>query len=235
MPPAPPAEPALPLAPLAFAAALLPVLAVLAAWTLSTQQGLIPVCLPFVDGCVSVSRAARHGLANHVFRALMLPAAVLQALTWIVAARWLAAHGDTGRARRWLAPLGLAAAVALVLYGSFLGTEGPVYRALRRNGTAVWFGFTCIALLLLAQCVQRRADAGAWALGNAARRALHLLGGLLVALGLANAFAALFAAPALANRIENVAEWWGAAILMTGFAAIGLLWHRTGAALRFRA
>jgi len=59
----------------------LPAAAALAAWLLSMRLDLIPVCNPFFDGCVSISRAARHELPNHIFRACVLPAAALQALT----------------------------------------------------------------------------------------------------------------------------------------------------------
>ena len=219
----------LPLWPLPLAAGLLPAAASLVAWWLSTHLGMVPACNPFVDGCVSVSRAARHGLPNHLFRALVLPGAALQALTWIVAARWLAGRGVRGRGIGWIAPLGVIAAAALVLYGTFLGTEGTAYRMLRRYGTTAAFGFTCIAMLLFAAAVQRLAEAGRMPLGSIARRAGDTLAVALVLLGLANVFAGLWAVPALADRIENVAEWWASAILVAGYAAIARLWWRTGA------
>jgi len=40
-----------------------------------------PACNPYLEGCVSISRAARHGLPNHLFKALVLPAAALQGVT----------------------------------------------------------------------------------------------------------------------------------------------------------
>ena len=140
--------------PLALLAGLLPMVAALAAMAVSVQQGLVPACNPFVEGCVSVSRAARHGLPNLIFQVLMVPGATLQALVWLLAARWL--QPDQGRAERGvrlLAPLGVMAAVALVVYATFLGTEGPVYRWLRQYGTVVYFGFTCLCLLLLGRTV----------------------------------------------------------------------------------
>jgi len=82
-------RPGVALWPLALVAGLLPAVAALLALALALQAGLVPACNPFVDGCVSISRAARHGLPNHVFRALVLPAAVLQALAWLLQARAL--------------------------------------------------------------------------------------------------------------------------------------------------
>ena len=70
-----PHRPSIPLWPLALLAGALPALAALVAWGLSIRFALAPECNPFIDGCVSISRAARHGLPNHVFRAIALPAA----------------------------------------------------------------------------------------------------------------------------------------------------------------
>lgn len=226
----PPARPAAAVAlwPLALAAGLLPAVATLAAWALSMHLGLVPACNPFVDGCVSISRAARHGLPNHLFRALLLPAAVLQALTWWLAARWL--RGLAGAAAmRGLAALpllGTTAAVALVLYGSFLGTDGPIYRALRQYGTVVYFGFTCLCLLIAGGAVQRAVAAGALALAPVLRHAMVALSAALVLLGLGNALVGAMADGDLRTRVENVTEWWGALIFVLGFVALAAMWRR---------
>ena len=218
----------LPLWPLALLAALLPAAAALLALWLAVRAGGVPACNPFIDGCVSISRAARHDLPNHVFRALMLPAATLQGLVWLLTARWLRAGlGPTGGLRA-LAPLGLTAAVALVLYASFLGTEGPVYRGLRQYGTVVYFGFTCLCLLLAGEGMLRLAASRRVTLPRALPAALTVLAGLLVALGLFNALVAALVGEPLKERIENVTEWWGALVFVLGFTALALVWRRLG-------
>lgn len=238
----------MPLWPLALLAGLLPAVAALVAWGLSTQLGLIPACNPFFDGCVSISRAARHDLPNHVFRALVLPAATLQGLVWLLAARWLrdafggarpppGARAPAPRGLRWIAPLGAAAAVALVLYGAFLGTEGQAYRWLRQYGTVVYFGATCICLLLVGDAVQRHGRdpaAGGWRLPPLLERAMLALGWLLVALALANAYVAALVGEPWKGRIENVTEWWGALIFVLGFVALAAMWRRLGLRLALR-
>ena len=50
--------------------------------------------------------------------------------------------------------------MALVVYATFLGTEGPTYRWLRRYGTVVYFGFTCLCLLLTGRGVSRLSARG---------------------------------------------------------------------------
>ena len=167
---------------------MLPAAAALIAFALAVHEGLAPACNPFLDGCVSISRAARHGLPNHVFRALVLPAAVLQALAWLLQARrWPRPRAATMRgSAAVLAVLGVAAGIALVLYGSFLGTEGATYRWLRRYGIVVYFGGTCLAMLVLGRALQRLHALGALHLPRGHERALLALFGAIVLLGLGN-------------------------------------------------
>jgi hypothetical protein len=223
-----PSTRSLPLWPLALVAALLPAVASLAAWALSTHAGLIPSCNPFIDGCVSISRAARHEWGNHVFRALVLPAATLQALVWLLQAQALHAAGGAAfvRVARALAVIGVVAGIALVLYGSFLGTEGPVYRGLRRYGTVVYFGGTCLAMLLTARALQRLHALGVLGLPRTHEHALVALLALVVLLGLTNALVGAFAGAALQDRVENITEWWGALGLTLAFVTLASLWRR---------
>jgi len=227
---APPTRPAtaMVLWPLPLVAGLLPAVATLAAWALSMHLGLVPACNPFIDGCISISRAARHDLPNHVFRTLVLPAALLQALTWWLAARWLRDLPGAA-AMRGLAALpllGATAGLALVLYGSFLGTDGPIYRALRQYGTVVYFGFTCLCLLIAGGAVQRAVAAGALTLAPALRHAMVALSVGLVMLGLGNALVGAAADGELKYRVENLTEWWGALIFVLGFVALAAMWRR---------
>jgi nicotinamide riboside transporter PnuC len=223
--PGPPAS-AWPLWPLALLSGLLPLVATVVATTLSMQQGLVPTCNPFWDGCTSISRAARHDLPNHLFRALMLPAATLQAVVWLLTARWLLQCGAVGRGVAWIAPLGVVAGIALVVYGSFLGTEGPMYRWLRQYGTVAYFGFTCLNLLLTGNAVQALVRAGRLRMPRALECAMVTLATTLVLLGLGNAIVAAAFGEPLKGRVENVTEWWGALIFVLGFVALALMWRR---------
>src|SRR6187551_3232532 len=48
--------------PLPLLAGLLPLIATVVAYLMSIRLGLVPECNPFLEGCVSISRAARHDL-----------------------------------------------------------------------------------------------------------------------------------------------------------------------------
>jgi hypothetical protein len=208
--------------PLPFIAGALPFAATLMAYTLSVRLGLIEPCNPFLDGCTSISRAARHALPNHLFRALLLPAAVLQGLSWLLCVAWLRGLGAAPtRKLRALPWLGLAAALFLVLYGTFLGTEGTAYRWMRRYGVVVYFGATCIAMLI--------ASDAAHAVVTRARGIARLLQALCVALpllGLANALAPVFDARVdTIDALQNSTEWWAGLVFTLFFVLLACLWR----------
>ncbi len=203
-------------------------------WWLPLAAGLLPAagtlfasCNPLLDGCVSISRAGRHDLPNIVFRGLLLPGATLQAIVWWLAAVWLRRLGaPPDRLLRLLPWVGVTAALFLVLYGTFLGTEGPGYQWMRRYGVVVYFGGTCIAMLIVGGAVQRAA-AGAGRLRLAAV-VLYLLVAVLPLLGLANSTAPLYLpSEAAQDAFGNATEWWGALVFTVFFVVLAWLWRRT--------
>lgn len=212
---------------LPLAAGLLPAVGTIVAFNLAVAQGQFASCNPLIDGCVSISRAGRHDLPNIVFRALLLPGATLQAIVWLLAGSWLRRLGaPQHRLLRLLPWVGVTAAVFLVLYGTFLGTEGPGYRWMRRYGVVGYFGLTCIAMLIVGGAVQR-VNAATGRLRHAATL-LYLLVAALPLLGLANSASPLFlAGEAARNAFGNVTEWWGALVFTVFFVALAALWRRT--------
>jgi hypothetical protein len=210
----------LPLWPLPLLIALLFLVAAHAAYLLSIQAGHVPACVPYLEGCVSISRAARHGLGNHLFRLLVIPCAVLHALVWLLAHRWL-------RGGRWMVVLGVVSAIALAVYATFLGTEGEAYRFLRRYGVVVYFGFGYLAQLALMRRATRTGELPAGVIATQAWIAAAMLG-----LGLANVVAGLAVAdPAARDRWENVFEWWLGLLMVGWYAVLACGWKRHGLAL----
>lgn len=213
---------------LPFAAALLPLLATVIAYQLAIRLGLVPGCNPFLEGCVSISRAARHDLPNILFRALILPAAVLQIACWLLCPAWLRSLGAAqDRWYRVLPWLGFFAGVAMILYGTFLGTEGEGYRSMRRYGTVVYFGFTCIGMLIVSGEMQRLVRT------HPHRR--HVTNALLALcltlplLGLAHVLVPLvLPGEATKDALENITEWWGGAIFTVFFFVLAWGWRATG-------
>lgn len=213
----PPAAVLLPLWPVPLLCAALPLAATWIAFALSVQGGHIEACNPFWDGCTSISRAARHGLGNAVFRALVLPAAMLQVLLWWLLRHWLRGQGrDPGAV---LSALGLVAGAFLVLYATFLGTEGAIYQLLRRYGVTVYFAATYLALLLALRHLHRPP-------ADALYRPLLGIALAMLALGIASTLAtAMVAAEAMRDRIENVLEWQLGVWLTAMFVLVAWRWR----------
>lgn len=211
----------IPLWPLPFLAALMPFVAGHVAWWLSVSDGLIPRCNLYWDGCVSISRAARHGAGNHLFRMLMLPCAALQVMCWWAAALWL--RRDTGSVVRVLPWLGLVAGVFLALYATFLGTSGPTYEAMRRYGINLYFGFTYLALLAVLRTLSKRLPR------HRAYVPLMTVALGFMALGLATLVLRYTVADErVLDRWENALEWHLGLWLTAMFAVMAWRWWRDG-------
>ena len=153
--------------PIAWLAALLPLVTIHLCFVVSAAEGHIDWCLPYWDGCSSISRAGRHGTAYFLFKGGMIPALVMQALFWTLNRRWLRACG--GPDQRSLMIMGWVAAFCLLLYTLTLGHRGDTFHLLRRIGVMGYFGLTFIAQLRLSAALAALPD---WS--HAGRRLLRL-------------------------------------------------------------
>ena len=135
---------------LAILITLLPLIAGNSAYIISACSGLVPWCIPYLDGCTTVSRAGRSGDAIYLFRATMIVYGVLLILFWIYSQQWLnllaSSAKKTARIILWL---GVIAAIFLIVYIDYLGTTGQVNRFMRQFGIMVYFTFTPLAQLLM--------------------------------------------------------------------------------------
>lgn len=220
--------------PLPLLAGLLPLVATVIAYRMSIRLGWVPECNPFLEGCVSISRAARHDLPNILFRAMLLPAAVLQSICWLLCPSWIRTLGAApDRWQRVLPALGVAAGIFLVLYGTFLGTEGEGYRWMRRYGVALYFGLTSISILIVSDQMWRRLRSKR--LERRIALALLTICAMLPLLGLAHVLLPLWwPEPSTRDALQNITEWWGGAIFTAFFGALTWAWHSTGFGLQLR-
>jgi hypothetical protein len=213
----------------AWATGLWPLLAVHGAWIISLNAGLVPACVPYVEGCTSISRAARQGDAILLFRAMMLPYVGLLALFWLLNARWCALLApERVGVRRAMLACGLVGSVFLALYATTLGVDGDFYRWLRRYGINLYFSLTVLAQMFLISIASR-----AEALGTGLRRAFLWLLALLLGLGLASLpLQFLLDDPAQDARM-NALEWQYAFLMVAAYPLTGLAWRRSGFLLQF--
>ncbi|MCK4675194.1 MAG: hypothetical protein KAT61_04720 [Gammaproteobacteria bacterium] len=129
---------------------ILPLLASNAVYLLSAYEGFVPWCIPYIEGCTTISRAARSGNSIFIYRASMIAYGVLLIWFWIYAHQWLnLLYGQATKISRLILWLGVVAAIFLIVYIDFLGTTGEVNRFMRRHGIMIFFTFTPLAQLLL--------------------------------------------------------------------------------------
>lgn len=202
--------------------ALVPFVVTHAALWISIERGYVPACVPYLDGCTSISRAARHGLANVLFQWVMVPMAAVHVANWWLVAGRLRERLPASRAVLALWPLGFVAGLALATYAFALGTEGDFYRWMRRFGIIFYFGCTYLAQLAF-QSAWRRVDAGA-------SRPVEVMRAILLVLllmGLAST-AVTHAVPEedFKNTVENVLEWHLGLLMTLWFALMAAVLRR---------
>jgi hypothetical protein len=121
------------------------------------QAGLVPVCIPLFEGCLSISAACRSEPVIYLFRSIMLPMSVLLVGFWWLNYRYLTQILPDRRLYRTVVlTLSVTGSVFLILYVIFLGTDGKVYEFLRRLGIYVFFGGTGVAQLLTTIVVRQQ-------------------------------------------------------------------------------
>ena len=135
---------------LAILVIILPLLASNGAYLLSAYEGLVPWCMPYIDGCTTISQAGRSGNTIFFYRAVVFPYSVLLILFWLYSTSWLdLLHGHTTKIARIIFWLGLAGSIALLIYIDFLGTTGEINSFMRRIGAMFYFTLTPLAQSLM--------------------------------------------------------------------------------------
>ncbi|ABC26982.1 conserved hypothetical protein [Hahella chejuensis KCTC 2396] len=210
---------------------LLPVLVAHAAWLWSSLVGAIDGCLPYWDGCVSISKAARSSDALYLFRAGMIIHAVLLLVFWFQAGAFLKLNQASTGAVRAMQCLGAIGALFLVLYADFLGVDGRVYRLLRQYGVTIYFSFTVLAQMLLLRSLLTLFRSPALHAATGVQKWLRAKTWLcwwMLALGLASVANSLLLENPAKDRWENVIEWFFALSMTTYFAFTAMIWRRLG-------
>lgn len=197
-------------------AGLLPVAGVIVAYKLGVDAGVLPACVPFVDGCTSISATGRYMPGSMVFRAAMLPQAAFLIVTWWVAAEWLKNAVPSARRHRVILISGIVGAIALVVYVTFLGTKTPLYEFMRRFGIYFYFLGTALSQLLFTLELPT----------SRIRRLMFWTIATPFVLGLLNI--GLKAVLEDSDNIENGIEWVSALLMQLWFLQLYFVWRAAG-------
>jgi hypothetical protein len=137
-----------------LATGLLPIIAIHICYLLGIEYAGLPACIPYLDGCTSISATGRYPPASYLFKAVMMPCSVLLCVYWVLNTAWLramdSAVGRSATRHNAISVFGIAGAISLIVYVSFLGTAEPFYEFMRRFGVYLYFLASVIAQLLLA-------------------------------------------------------------------------------------
>jgi hypothetical protein len=130
-----------------------PIFAAHVSYLIGIRAGVLPACMPYIAGCTSISATGRYPPASFLFKSIMMPEAILLAAYWLFSVAWLRSlertAGRSADSGTMVGVFGVAGALFLIVYVTFLGTEGPVYDFMRRYGVYLYFLFTVIAQLIL--------------------------------------------------------------------------------------
>ncbi|MCW9005969.1 MAG: hypothetical protein OQK70_11965 [Gammaproteobacteria bacterium] len=135
---------------------LIPLISANTAYLISASANHVPWCIPYIEGCTSISRAARHGDALFLFRGLMMFYAVLLIYYWWLVKLWInKLDKQPVKISRIIFWLGTCGAIFLIVYIDFLGSTGSIYRFMRRYGVIFYFSLTPLAHLLMINHVNK--------------------------------------------------------------------------------
>jgi hypothetical protein len=214
---------------------LLPIVAIHISLFVAINAASIPACIPYIDGCASISATGRYEPASFIFKPAMLSEWVILIFYWLFNVAWLRAlarrAGDSPEIGRSIAVAGTIGALALVLYTTFLGTQAPFYEFMRRIGIYFYFGASVIAQIMLARhtlTLSRTLGLGSVARIGRAQMTIALVPFVLGVLNLV-----LKNTLADPDPVENIIEWIFALLMHIYFVLTYFAWRDTGFSGRF--
>ena len=129
---------------------VVPILAINVCYFVAASLEHVAWCIPYLEGCTSISATGRNPPESYIYRASIMPTAVLMGLYWIFNYHWLSVLGDKKTwAKLTILILGISASVFLILYTTMLGAIDDTYQILRRIMVTSYFSSTFLAQLIL--------------------------------------------------------------------------------------
>lgn len=212
---------------------LVPLAGVHVAYLIAVDYGYLQACIPYLEGCTSISGTGRYPPASFLFKAVEMGMAVALPVFWYFSVKWLRAlnPGWHSHAVWSVFATGLVGAIALVVYVTFLGTQDPFYEFMRRFGIYFYFLGTVLAQLFLALSFRGICRT----LGDRAlsRMATAMLALCLMpfAFGLLNLVQKSVLPYETADALENSIEWVASLMMQAYFVVVFFAWRRTSLAV----
>ena len=195
----------------------------------------IPWCCPYLERCVSISKASRLVPEVQIYRIIIMSTAVLMIGYWALCGSWLRQlyndYGPTGsqsprEPRRWVfVYVGIIAAVCLAVNAALFADSEGVFKIIRRVCVSVFFIGTVLAQSMFALKLNKLVK----------QKNLHhisKISNLKIALCIGQLMLAILIvgiAPFLSQKsnIENIVEWNIVLLMLIFFVSTGISWEKT--------
>ena len=209
---------------------LIPAIAIHVCYLIAANAGHVPWCLPYIDNCTSISAVGREGTERFIFRATMIPTAVLMTLYWLLNHQWLRSlESPWRRANHAMLLSGMTGCFGLLLYTTVLGVIGEEYATYRRIGVTIFYVFSVSAQIVLTLQLGALRRWGAVEISRGLWRALWILCVAVVAAGTLNLLL-----PVLPFRdLHNALAWTATFLILLHILAVGRAWKATGFRVAF--
>jgi hypothetical protein len=208
---------------------LVPLIGVHVAYLIAVDYGYLQPCIPYLDGCTSISGTGRYPPASFLFKAVEMAMAVALPVFWYFSVKWLRALDPRWHSHAvWsIFASGAVGALALIVYVTFLGTKEPFYEFMRRFGIYFYFLGTAFAQLFLA--LSFRGICKGLGDHRLSRMALAMLVLCLMpfALGILNLAQKSVLPYETADPLENSIEWIASLVMQAYFLVVFFAWRRT--------
>ena len=114
--------------------AMVPLITINISYPIAVAFEHVSACIPYLEGCTSVSSTGRKLPESVIFKAGMLSSAIVLALLWHQCADFLRRGGQATSRVNMLRVFGFLAALSLALYAATVGLKGAELRFLTRTG-----------------------------------------------------------------------------------------------------
>ena len=132
---------------LALICFILPISTVIISYIASVQFNLVESCIPFFEGCASISRAGRNFPVKIFFKPMMYLYAIFLFLYWY---KFLEKLKNFEVKEKKFYLFAFFSVVFLILYITFLG-EGKIYNFFRRVGIYIYIFLIVISQFLISK------------------------------------------------------------------------------------
>ncbi len=213
--------------------AMLPGVAVHLCYLLAAYLGHVPWCFPYIDGCTSISATGRVSPENYIFRAAMIPTAVVMIVYWKLSYDWLKTIGSRmSKGNRVMLCLGVIACLGLIVYTTVLGSIGEIYRLQRRIGITLFYISTFLAQLIMTGQIAFAVKARPSLISAGTYRSLLAICAAISTLGIISLL--LWAFYKEYYRIEDAFEWTLTLLILLHFFTTYFAWRDSGFKASFK-